>query len=93
MIQEDTELSTVNRTSLCEQVKENEDQYSEIRYSQCIEEISSHGACGKTNSCPMRECNYSDKQNFYQTHMDQNIYDHVSLRIHYSKTVSNKVLI
>lgn len=90
MIQEDTELSTVNRTSLCEQVTEYEDPYSEIRYSQGIEEISSRGACRNTNFCPMRECDYSDKHNLYQTHMDQNVYDHIRLKINYSQTVSDK---
>nr|XP_034339484.1 uncharacterized protein LOC109621014 isoform X2 [Crassostrea gigas] len=88
--QEDTELSTVNRTSLCEHVTENEDPYSEIRYSQCIEESSSLGACGNTNFCPMRECDYSDKHKLYQTYMDQNVYDHIRLIINYSKTVSDK---
>lgn len=90
MIQEDTELSTVNRTSLYEQVTENKDLYSEIRFSQGIEEISSRGACSNTNFCPMRECNYSDKHNLYQMYMDHNVYDHIRLKIIYSKTVSDK---
>lgn len=90
MIQEDTGLSTVNRTSLCEQVTQNEDPYSEIRYSRCIEESSSLGACRNTKFCPMRECDYSDKHNLYQTHVDQNVNDHIRLKINYSKTVSDK---
>lgn len=90
VIQEDTELSTVNRTPLCEQVTEHEDPYSEIRYSQCIEESSSRGACRNTNFCLMRECDYSDKHNFYQTHMDQNVYDHIRLKVNYSKKVSDQ---
>lgn len=51
MIQEDIELSTVNRTSLCEQAEENEDPYSEIRYSQCIEETISNEPCITTVLC------------------------------------------
>lgn len=51
MIQEDIELSTVNRTSLCEQAEENEDPYSEIRYSQCIEEITSNEPFKTTILC------------------------------------------
>eukprot|EP00105_Crassostrea_gigas_P042748 XP_019926896.1 PREDICTED: uncharacterized protein LOC109619972 [Crassostrea gigas] len=90
VIQEDTELSTVNRSSLCDQVTQNEDPYSEIRYSQCIEESSSRGASRNTNFCTMQECNYSDKHNLYQMYIDQNAYDHIRLKINNSKTVSDK---
>lgn len=38
----------------------------------------------------MRKCDYSDKHNLYQTHNDQNVYDHIRLKIDYSKTVFDK---
>lgn len=91
MIQEEIELSTVtaNRSSLCEEAEENP--YSEIRCSQCIEEISSNERWTNTVLCPMRELDYtSDKHNFYRTHMDKNVYDHVNLKVNYAKAVSDK---